>query len=123
MLRGTLGELHALREEVAPKKRPLAELPTPTLVRQALWDNGFEDVESSEGKVVQKFDSSREFLSHIHRLGLTGGVFSSNGALLSRGELERLMQIYDARCTDEDGNVTSSYCLGFFSARFQTGDS
>lgn len=116
MLRGTLEELHDIRETVAPRKRPAARLPNANLVREYFLSAGFDNFSIEEKDYIDLFPSAKEFLRSIHKMGLTGGAYSQGSGLLNRTELSRLMAEYQAKYRNFDGRTYATYRVGFVSA-------
>jgi malonyl-CoA O-methyltransferase len=117
MVDGTLRELRDARLRVAPGKPPLGKLPRGAEVRQAATQTGFEIIECSEDRLLESFDSSAAFLHAIHRLGVTGGDVSRSRNPLTRGEIIRLIEDYDAHYGDRNGRVVATYDVLYMHAR------
>lgn len=117
MLRGTLRELHFLRREVVPSKLPRAELPTEEEVRSALGNVGFVIKEFVQRSYQRTYVSAADFLSRIKAQGFTGGEISTGSLLLTRGELERVLELYESRYRTESEGVFATYQVGFCEAR------
>lgn len=116
MLQGTLRELHGLRREVAPHKPPRAELPTQEESRAALAQVGFTVKECYTSDYRREYPSAAEFLQRIRLQGFTGGHVSTSRVALTRGELNRILDLYSSRFCNESGGVFASYNVGFFEA-------
>jgi malonyl-CoA O-methyltransferase len=111
MLEGTLGELHASRGRVAPGKPVARRLPAAGDVGRALAAAGFSVVRRERETIPTSYPSARAFLDRMHRLGVTGGDFSSGASRLSRGELDALVADYEARYRRGDGVYASFVVL------------
>ena len=117
MVDGTLHELREARLRIAPGKPPRGKLPGAAEIRRAVTQTGFEIVECSEDRLLESFDSSSAFLNAIHRLGVTGGNVSKSCSPLTRGEIKRLIEDYDAHYADRDGRVVATYDVLYIQAR------
>ena len=108
MLRGTLKELHELREEIAPEKTPAITLPTYEETKACLQAAGFklERRKHSEEEIV--YDDAKAFLKAIHEQGVTGGKVSAGNAPLNRSELSQLVADYQENHAS-DGGVAATY--------------
>jgi malonyl-CoA O-methyltransferase len=108
MLKGTLKELHELRNEIAPDKTPLITLPTYEETRYCLQAAGFtlERRKHSEEEIL--YESAAVFLKAIHEQGVTGGRVSIGNAPLSRTELGQLVADYEENYAS-DGGVYATY--------------
>jgi len=109
MVRGTLRELHDCRLLAAPAKPPRARLMTAESVLAILAGLPLDIDLREDSEIVQHYPSAREFLLAIHHQGVTGGNVSRAGAPLTRGELERLCSLYEARHPGDHGGVRSTY--------------
>ncbi len=103
MLRGTLKELHELRNEIAPEKTPLLTLPTYEETKACLQDAGFvlERRKHSEEEII--YDDAKTFLKAIHEQGVTGGRVSAGNAPLNRTELSQLVADYQENYASDNG--------------------
>jgi len=108
MLKGTLKELHELRNEIAPDKAPVVTLPTYEETKACLQAAGFklERRKHSEEEIL--YDDAASFLKAIHEQGVTGGRVSTGSAPLSRTELGQLVADYQENYTTE-GGVYATY--------------
>lgn len=108
MLQGTLKELHALREEIAPGKTPGIALPTYAATKKALKSAGFtlERRKHSEEEII--YDDAKAFLKAIHEQGVTGGKVSAGSAPLNRAELSQLVADYQDLHASDNG-VCATY--------------
>lgn len=108
MLKGTLKELHELRNEIAPEKTPIISLPTYQETKACLQDAGFklERRKHSEEEIL--YNDASAFLKAIHEQGVTGGKVSAGNAPLSRTELAQLVVDYQDNYT-ADGGVYATY--------------
>lgn len=113
MLNGSLGELHAARQAVAPGKTVAGKLPE------------FDDVEHAARMIpgarvlhIEKssrevdFPGTRAFLRALNESGVTGGDLATGDAPLTRGELNALTAWYDLHCSSPRG-VKATYLVGF----------
>jgi len=116
MLDGTLGELRAARLIAAPAKPPLGRLPSLPEVRAALESGGWRVERFHEEQLEERHASARDFLRHIHEMGLTGGAVSRAPAPLARNELARVIQEYDRRHQDGAPGVKATYAVAYVSA-------
>jgi malonyl-CoA O-methyltransferase len=108
MLKGTLKELHQLRNEIAPEKTPLITLPTYEETKACLQTAGFtlERRKHSEEGIL--YENASVFLKAIHEQGVTGGKVSIGNAPLSRTELGQLVADYQENHAS-DGGVYATY--------------
>jgi malonyl-CoA O-methyltransferase len=117
MLAGTFGELQAARRRVAPRKPPLACLPTRGEVRAALEAAGLSCEQDRQQEHEPRFPSAWSFLQSIRAQGLTGGDFAASQTALTRGEIEKLVALYEADYGDGSGSVPATYRALFVRAR------
>lgn len=108
MLKGTLGELHTLRNEIAPEKTPSVTLPTYEETKACLQDAGFILERRLHAEEEILYDSASAFLEAIHEQGVTGGKVSRGNAPLSRSELSQLVVDYQENYAS-DGGVYATY--------------
>lgn len=108
MLKGTLKELHELRNEITPEKTPLITLPTYEETKACLQTAGFtlERRKHSEEEIL--YENAAVFLKAIHEQGVTGGKVSIGNAPLSRTELGQLVADYQENYAS-DGGVYATY--------------
>jgi len=108
MLRGTLKELHELRETIAPEKTPDLTLPTYEETKACLQAAGFhlERRKHAEEEIV--YNDAKAFLRAIHEQGVTGGKVSAGNAPLSRTELSQIVADYQETYFS-DGGVYATY--------------
>lgn len=113
MLRGTLKELHELRQEISPEKTPQTTLPTYENMLTALVAAGFriERKKHSEEQIL--YPDARAFLRAIHEQGVTGGKVSAGNAPLSRTELSQLVTDYQESFSSA-GGVHATYETAVF---------
>lgn len=116
MLRGTLAELHEARLIAAPHKPPRARLPSRELAETALWQAGLTVTLVEEQSVRAVFANARAMLRALHEQGVTGGWISQAERPLTRSELARLCEIYDAGYPAPEGGVQATYRIGYFIA-------
>lgn len=108
MVKGTLGELHALRAKIAPQKRLRRSLPTASEVIGAMRESGFTPLQTEVEERSVRYASPAALLKAIHHQGVTGGFTASDG-LLMRGEMRALMEEYEQRHATADGGVDATY--------------
>lgn len=113
MLAGTLGELHALRREIAPAKAPKRNLPQSADILSAAQAAGFTIHANETVTREEEFDDAQHFFSEIRARGFTGGELSQGQKVLGAKELQRLLDEYQARHQSLSG-VSASYVIGFF---------
>lgn len=101
MTRGTFSDLHNLRREMFPKKRPARELPEADELVLASNQAGFALQESVTEDFVVSYPDVRSFFRAVHGLGVTGGAYSRGTSLLDASELRQLMQEYSRRYSGE----------------------
>jgi malonyl-CoA O-methyltransferase len=117
MLDGTLGELHASREAVAPGKpvrRAMPELADLTLAVDQL---GLQRLGDGAYDLQTRHESAPACLRCIHDQGLTGGLLYRPTAPLNRHELAALASEYQRRFSLADGSVPATYRIGWVIAR------
>ncbi len=117
MLEGTLRELHDLRENSNGIPAAQQRLPSENELSAIMEESGLLIENCYLRTFSQRHTNSRAFFRDLKRLGLTGGVFSRGERLLTRSELRALMSEYDVRNASAEGDVTSSYQVGFFKLR------
>lgn len=116
MVRGTLAELQAARQRVAPHKLPARQLPTQPAVRAALVHAGLRIEAEQEENLRKVYASAGELLRQLHAQGLTGGSLARADVLLNRTDLRRLVLDYEAHYK-AGGGVYASYQAAYFRAR------
>ena len=116
MLHGTLRELHESRRQASPNKSPLATMPSGELIETLLWQNGLTVVQTSTAERRDSSTSARSVLRTVHNQGFTGGALSRGRLPLTRGEINRLEQIYNEQFRQSDGTVSVTYRVGHFIA-------
>lgn len=116
MVEGTLGELHRLRQEIAPQKLPRDRLPTIAATVASLQNAGFCVTRRGQDVLQSEHKSTEDLLRSIRELGFTGGPLATSSTLLMRGELKRLVEGYSARCTLPGGGVGATFVMFFFEA-------
>jgi len=118
MLDGTLCELHAVRRDIAPGKRPPTSLPSEPEVREALRSTGLT-LETAQTAILREpHASAADFLQSLRLRGVTAGPVSVGAAPLARGELRRVIAEYQRRHAAADGTVHASYHVLYVRARF-----
>jgi malonyl-CoA O-methyltransferase len=113
MLKGTLGELHALRKQIAPHKPPLRGMPRADEVMTAVAGTGFRILDSSVEDYKASYRSADAFLRTLHDQGVTGGAFSQSTLPLNRRELQALTDAYDHAYSSDAGHVYATYRVLF----------
>jgi malonyl-CoA O-methyltransferase len=103
MLNGTLKELLAVRSEIAPGKTPPSALPALEELVDHLHAAGFKILRKKVSEEEVSYKSAVDFLRTIHEQGVTGSKIAAGRAPLNRSELDRLIEIYQERCTSADG--------------------
>ena len=109
MVQGTLGELHALRREIAPKKAPPLLLPNKKETINALSNAGFQLLKEKETAQQVVYPDAWTFLRILHEQGVTGGSFSAGSTPLNRRELFELADRYAKAYSVEKGGVWATY--------------
>ncbi len=110
MANGTLTELHQLRQEITPGREPVQPLPSEQQLRTALAEARLEICQWEQVAYQQAFSSSRDLFRTLRHSGFTGGPFaSSSDQRLNRTELEQLIQLYQQRYEDSEGNVQATF--------------
>lgn len=108
MLNGTLRGLRRARREIAPSKMSTFELPTLTQTLDALTVSGFTICDTVYETYRYPYQDTRSLLKILHEQGVTGGSSSTGYTPLTRGELSRLMELYQ-RQNEEQGRVYADY--------------
>ncbi len=108
MVRGTLAELHALREEVAPQKPYVRSLPTTSAVFGLMRCAGFTVEDWTLESSSVRYNSAFGFMKSLKRQGVTGGFVSPDN-MLTRGEIRKLAEKYRRRFPTGDGGIRASY--------------
>ncbi|MBL7017186.1 MAG: methyltransferase domain-containing protein [Kiritimatiellales bacterium] len=108
MLSGTLKELLAVRGEVAPEKTPPSALPALEELVDHLHATGFKILRKKLSEEEVSYQSATDFLRTIHEQGVTGAKVASGREPLNRGEIDRLIELYQERHSSPDG-VTATY--------------
>ncbi len=114
MLKNTLGELHAVRQQVVPEKAPLRSLPGLEDLLRAASESGLVCLDSQERAYVSEHASAEALLQCLHEQGVTGGGVSHGRQLLTRSELRKLTAAYDSAYPSPAG-VRATYHVGFLS--------
>lgn len=117
MLDGTLGELHAARETVAPGKPARQAMPTLADLTLAMDQIGLQRLGDGSYELVTRHASAAECLRCIHDQGLTGGLLYRPAPPLVRRELTALADEYERRFPHPDGGVAATYTIGWAIAR------
>ncbi len=108
MLRDTLCELRALRQQIAPDKVGCFQLPTAGDIRRAVEQAGLEWEKWAPLRFTLRYDDVDHFLRVIHAQGVTGGQPAQGYAPLTRGELRTLKAAYQQQFS-KDGKVYATY--------------
>jgi malonyl-CoA O-methyltransferase len=117
MSKGTLAELHQLRQEVAPRKTPLRELPSKERLSETLADAKFTIRAFTTETHQLAFSSVRDFFQSLRQSCFTGGPFSRSGDnVLIRSELNRLLRLYQERFANANGGVYATYQVTYLVA-------
>ena len=103
MLSGTLKELLAVRQEIAPGKTPPSALPSLKKLTDTLHAAGFKILRKKLSEEEVSYKDATDFLRTIHEQGVTGSKVASGRSPLNRGELNRLIELYQERYTSADG--------------------
>ena len=113
MLDGTMRELRAAREAVAPHKPPAGRLPTMHRFEEAIRNLPGARIRRLE-QVTSEYDmpSAADVLSGVHAMGVTGGDVSRSHAPLTRRELQQLTQWYDRHAASPNG-VRVTFVVGY----------
>lgn len=101
MLRGTLAELNATRQRVAPHKPPRVAMPAENEVQRAISKARLKICAENLETIRFEYPSAAEMLKQLHDQGLTGGNILHNKSLLSRSELSWFVADYK-----------KNYCIG-----------
>lgn len=115
MLRDTLCELRALRQQIAPDKIGRFQLPTADDIRWAVEQAGLEGEQWVPLRFTLYYDDVEHFLRVIHAQGVTGGQSAQGYAPLTRGELRTLKDAYQKQFS-KDGKVYATYDAGVLRA-------
>lgn len=117
MLDGTLGELHAARETIAPGKPVRRAMPKLADLTLAIDQLGLQRLGDGSYNLVTHHESAAECLRCIHDQGLTGGLLYRPITPLVRHELATLAAEYERRFPHPDGGVSATYSIGWAIAR------
>ncbi|MFA4944152.1 MAG: methyltransferase domain-containing protein [Lentisphaeria bacterium] len=98
MTAGTLAELRAARQRVAPHKPAAGSLPRADAALAALRAAGFALQAQAVERHTQPCASGRDLLRGLRAQGIAAGFYGS-GASLTRGELARLVHDFDRHHT------------------------
>jgi malonyl-CoA O-methyltransferase len=116
MLDETLSELREARLRVAPTKPPRGRLPNAEEVRACLGNAGLDVIESFDAEALAFYSSAECFLQNIHNLGVTGGEVSRSAVPLTRGDLERLKEDYEAHYREGPKGVRATFKILYIHA-------
>lgn len=117
MLDGTLGELHASREIVAPGKPSRGTMPVLADLTLAVDQIGLQRLGDGCYDLTTQHESAIDCLRCIHDQGLTGGMIYRPAVALNRSELSALSDEYERRFPHPDGGVAATYRIGWVIAR------
>jgi len=120
MLEGTLKELHGCRQKVAPQKAPPVRLPSASRVLAAAAGAGFLLEEARVMDLRSVHSSARDLLKDLHDAGVTAGAVTGRAPLLTRAELDRLVEEYESLFRCEEG-VFATYRVLALRAMFPGG--
>lgn len=113
MLDGSLGELHAARQAVAPRKPVAGRMPTFDDVEHAVrMIPGARVLHIEKSSREVDFSDARAFLRILNATGVTGGDLATGAAPLTRRELESLVAWYDLHCSSPRG-VRATFVVGY----------
>jgi malonyl-CoA O-methyltransferase len=113
MLEGTLGELHALRQEIAPQKQSPQKLPSLSAVQEAIASSPFKILQTEEKKDPVFYSDATTLLRALNEQGVTGGSFGTGNTPLNRTELRQLTTLYQTRFTTTQG-IPATYHTALF---------
>jgi malonyl-CoA O-methyltransferase len=117
MTAGTLGELHRVRQEIAPDREPARQLPSASLLRQALAKAGMVIDDLTTVVYRRRFASSRELIRQLSQSGFTGGSFArDHGRPLVRSQLNSLTSRYHQQYGAVDGAVHATFNVTYLAA-------
>lgn len=108
MLDGTLGELNACRQKIAPLKPPRVTMPERDEIKKALTGAGLAIRRIKTETIRQEYPSAEKMLKQLHDQGLTGGNIPQRHLLLNRSEISRLIADYAENYKSANG-VYASY--------------
>jgi malonyl-CoA O-methyltransferase len=113
MLDGTLGELRAARDAVAPDKTPEGRLPTFEALEHAARSVPGARIRRIE-QVTAEYDlpDAAEVLRSVHEMGVTGGDVSRGSAPLTRKEINALIRRYEEQFPSP-GGVRVTFEVGY----------
>lgn len=113
MLDGTLAELHQSRRHAAPYKLPIGRLPSYEEFEHAarkIPDTRVRRIEHITAEYDQP--TAGNVLKTVHETGVTGGDVSRSHTPLTRGELRRLTEYYEANFKSDAG-VKVTFEVGY----------
>jgi len=108
MLRGTLAELHAVRQKIAPHKPSRVLMPVRDEIKKALAAAGLLLKTEKTETVRLEYPSAEKMLKQLHAQGLTGGNIPQCKNLLTRSEISRLIADYAKNYKRKNG-VCATY--------------
>jgi malonyl-CoA O-methyltransferase len=117
MVSGTLHELHTLRNQIAPRKKPVRSLPAHDQFVALLSSSPWQLQATACRHYTVEFADARTLLRTLHEQGVTGGTLSRGSKLLNRTELTRLLAEYSENYATPSGGVYATYTVGFYCAR------
>jgi len=113
MLDGTLAEIHAARNAVAPDKKPTSRLVSFTELEGAARSlAGFRVRRIEQALSEYDLDSATDVLRTVHEMGVTSGDVSRGTLPLSRHELTALAEWYDKNFATTNG-VRVTFSVGY----------
>jgi malonyl-CoA O-methyltransferase len=116
MTEGTLGELHAAREDLFPDKTAPVCLPSAEEFLGAIAEAGLRILGSRQQVVREHYDSAHAFFLSLNRQGVTGAA-NSGRKLLNRTELRKLIGYYDRKFAAPSGGVLATYRILYITAK------
>jgi len=113
MVKGTLRELRESRIRAVPHKRPQGALPETEECLGLLKQEGFFVKLHEEKEYVTHYPSTADLLRALNAMGVTGGAFSKAHSALTRKELQKLMEDYEAHYKNNESRVPATYRVLF----------
>jgi malonyl-CoA O-methyltransferase len=117
MIDGTLAELHAARQRIAPDNPARAPLPTLRDVQEALQAAHFQVLQHERVSLHTHYPTASHLLQAIHAQGTTSGDLSQGNRPLRRHELQRLLDDYTSHYSNGVGGVHATYDVLYVVAR------
>lgn len=119
IVEGTFKELSEIKKAIATNKVETIVLPKVEWIREILDQAGFLIMLQSEKQFISRYDSAWEFLRDIHQIGVTGRNIAGRTQLLTRTELQTLVNMYEARYRNLLGEIEASYNVYFCYAKMR----